>query len=109
MDIALQLNAPATDEHARQVGTTSRAARDGPVSSRTASEQARDRLLARLHAGSDDFAATEELQAVHGESATLCSDANDDRTRRLRRSGLSFFDGLRARWHRRDSRRGASR
>ena len=80
-----------------------------PVSSRTALEQARDCLLVRLHARPDDFAATEELRGVGDKLATLRSDADDDRSGRLRRSGLSFFDGLRARWHRRSSRRGASR
>lgn len=107
MDLALPLHAAA--EHTGQAGTSSNAARDGPISSRAALEQTRDRLLVRLHARSDDFAATEELQAVHGELAALDGDADDARPDRLRRSGLSFFDGLRVRWHRRNSRRGASR
>jgi hypothetical protein len=59
-------------------------------------EQARDRLLARLHARSDDFAATEELRAVNRRLATLRSGADDDGSRRLQRSGLSFVDRLRA-------------
>jgi hypothetical protein len=109
MDIALPMRAAATDEHAGQVVAPSSAERYEPVSSRAALEQARDRLLARLHARPDDFAATQELQGVGDKLATLRSDADHDRPRRLRRSGLSFFDGLRARWHRRNSRRGASR
>jgi hypothetical protein len=109
MDIAHPKRAAATDEHAGQVVATSNAESYEPVSSRTALEQARDRLLARLHARPDDFAATEELQGVGHKLAALRSDADDGRPGRLRRSGLSFFDGLRARWHRRNSRRGASR
>jgi hypothetical protein len=109
MRIALPMRAAAADEHAGQVVATSNAERYEPVSSRTALEQARDCLLARLHARPDDFAATEELRGVGDKLATLGSDADDDRAGRLRRSGLSFFDRLRARWHRRNSRRGASR
>jgi hypothetical protein len=84
------------------------AERDEPRASVAALEQARDRLLARLHARSDDFAATEQLQAVNARLATLRSDADDDRPRRLKRSGLSFLDRLRARRHDRDSRRATS-
>jgi hypothetical protein len=109
MDAALPMRAAATEEHAGQAVATSSAQHHEPVSSRFALEQARDRLLARLHVRPDDFAATEELQGVGDKLATLRSDADDDRPGRLRRSGLSFFDGLRARWHRRNSRRGASR
>jgi hypothetical protein len=54
-----------------------------------------------LHARPDDLVATEELQAVVGELAALDADSgDDDRPRRLRRSGLSFFDRLRERRHR---------
>ena len=108
MDIVLPLRAAITDDHAGPVVMPRTAERDEPLSSRAALEQAQDRLLARLHARSDDFAATEELQAVTNKLATLRSEADDDRPRRLRRSGLSFFDRLRARWHRRNSRRATS-
>jgi hypothetical protein len=109
MDAALPMRAAATAEHAGQVLATSDAQYHEAVSSRTALEQARDRLLTRLHARPDDFAATEELQGVGDKLATLRSDADDDRPGRLRLSGFSFFDGLRARWNRRNSRRRESR
>ena len=44
----------------------------GTVSAReTTLLLARDSLLARLHARSDDFAATKELQGVYADLATL--------------------------------------
>jgi hypothetical protein len=55
--------------------------------SRAGLELARDRLLARLHARSDDYAATRELQRVSRQLAAFDS-ADDDRTRRVGQSGL---------------------
>jgi hypothetical protein len=73
-----------------------------PVSATLPLEQERDGLLARLHARSDDVAATKALQAVSRTLASLpADDADDDQPDGLRRHGLSFFDRLRARSHRR--------
>jgi len=65
------------------------------VSSSAALERVRDGLLERLHARSADFAATEELQAVRDQLWALPAPVDPDRSIRLRRSGMSFFDRLR--------------
>jgi hypothetical protein len=83
-------------------------ASDESVASSAGLEQTRDRLLARLHARSDDFAATRELQRVNERLASLPS-ADDVGDGGVRSNGLSFFDRLRARSRRARPRRGASR
>src|SRR3954467_8411494 len=67
MDVALDVRPVATLARAATIETTGRAEQGQPAPSRVALEQARDYLLERLHARSDDFAATEELQAVRAE------------------------------------------
>jgi hypothetical protein len=108
MDVALDVGTVAALARAGTIETTRRAEQREPVPSTVALEQARDDLLERLHARSDDFAATEELQAVRAELARDSNDS-DDSSSRLRHSGLSFFDRMRAKWHGRDSRHRAPR
>ena len=107
MNAALDVGPVATLARAETAETPRRAEQREPVPSKVALEQARDDLLERLHARSDDFTATEELQAVRAELA-LDSNADDDRSGLLRHSGLSFFDRMRAKRRRRNARRGNS-
>ncbi len=74
----------------------------------TGLNRVRRSLLARLHARSDDFAATEELQSVTAALAELGQDDDRALSRRLTESGMSFFDRMRARRrHRRHPRHAA--
>jgi hypothetical protein len=65
----------------------------------------RQDLVERLHARSDDFAATEELRTLSSELRDLGSHGDPSDPRRLADGGLSFFDRLRARRERRRARR----
>ena len=58
-------------------------------------DQARSRLLVRLHRRSDDFAATIELQAVNARAAELASHADRLESDRLAHGGLSGIDVMR--------------
>jgi hypothetical protein len=107
MDVALDVRPVATLARAATIETTRRAEQGQPVPSRVGLEQARDYLLERLHARSDDFAATEKLQAVRAELARN-SNVRHERSGVLRHSGLSFFDRMRAKRRRRNARRGNS-
>jgi hypothetical protein len=104
MDVALDVRPVAALARAATIETTHRAEQGQP---RVALEQTRDYLLERLHARSDDFAATEELQAVRAELARN-SNVHHERSGLLRHSGLSFFDRMRAKRRRRNARRGNS-
>jgi hypothetical protein len=114
MVIALDRRALATSARLGTVEAAPDAEQLAPVPSSAGPssadlEEARDNLLERLHARSDDFAATEQLQALRRElSLTSNVDTDHDQPVRLRNGGLSFFDRLRARLHRRRARHGRS-
>ena len=107
MDVALDVRLVATLARAATIETRRRAEEHEPVPSRVAFEQARDHLLEGLHTRSDDFAATEELQAVRAELARN-SNVNHERSGILRHSGLSCFDRMRANGRHRNARGGNS-
>ncbi len=72
-------------------------------------ERTRDHLLERLHDRSADSAATEELRNVYNALAASDPAVGDVRPGRLRSAGLSFFDRLRERWTKRESREAGER
>jgi hypothetical protein len=67
-------------------------------------ERKRDCLLGRLHDRAGDVAATKELQNVSNALAESDVEVDDDRPHRLRTAGLSFFDRLRQRWKKGETR-----